>query len=273
MPKVPPAFAGSIPATYQRYLGPYIFEPYAADLAARLDPSGIKTVLEIACGTGSVTAHLRKRLGEDARLVATDLNPDMLAIAKRTVPDPGIEWELADAQTLAFDDNYFDRVVCQFGLMFVPDRARAMTEIYRVLKPGGQLLMNTWDKLENNPAFYMADRLVAQYFPAEPPLFFHLPFSMHDEKELASLVGDAGFTDCRISLVKKEGVSASAAGTATGILEGTPIYTTINQRNPGFLPLLKKNLETELAARFGAAPMVSPMQAWVVEAKKVIFIT
>jgi ubiquinone/menaquinone biosynthesis C-methylase UbiE len=266
MSNVPPAFAGSIPDKYERYLGPYLFEPYAIDLVARLEPAGIKTALEIACGTGRVTAHLRASLMEDTRLVATDLNPDMIAIAKKILP--GIEWGQADAQALAFDDNYFDCVICQFGLMFVPDKARALAEAYRVLRPGGHLLLNTWDQLENNPAFYMADRLVTQYFPEDSPSFFHIPFSMHDKDELRSLFENAGFGDCRISLVKKEGVCASAADAATGMLEGTPIYTAINDRNPGLLPSLKKELENLLARRFGAAPMVSPMQAWVVEAKK-----
>jgi len=271
MSNVPPAFAGSIPDKYERYLGPYLFEPYATDLVARLEPAGIKTVLEIACGTGRVTAHLREKLMEDARLVATDLNPDMIAIAKKILPDLQIEWSQADAQALAFDDNYFDCVICQFGLMFVPDKARALTEAYRVLTPGGRLLMNTWDKLENNPAFYMADRLVAQYFPEGPPSFFHIPFSMHDKDELRSLFENAGFGDCRINLVKKEGVCASAADAATGMLEGTPMYTAINDRNPGLLPSLKKDLGDALARSFGAAPMVSSMQAWVVEAKKSLF--
>jgi len=270
MPNNPPAFVGSIPEIYERFLGPYLFEPFATDLVTRIDPAGIESVLEIACGTGRVTRHLRERLKESARLVATDLNPDMIAIAKKIMPDLRIEWEQADAQALAFDDNYFDQLVCQFGLMFVPDKAMALAEAYRVLKPGGSLLLNTWHRLENNPAFYIADQIVSEYFPTDPPLFFHIPFSMPEPRELTSLVENAGFSNCRIHLVKKEGISTSAADTAMGMLEGTPLYMTIIERNPALLPLMKKDLESQLAKRFGAAPMISPMQAWVVEAEKTV---
>lgn len=268
MSNKPPAFTGSVPEKYDRYLGQYIFEPYAKGLAGRVRQSGVTTVLEIACGTGRVTSHLRKALLPGARLVATDLNADMIAIARKMVPDQGIEWVVADALELPFEDGCFDVVVCQFGLMFVPDKARAMDEMYRVLKPGGQILLSTWDKLEHNPAFFLADQIVSKYFPEEPPLFFHVPYSMHDEKELASLFERAGFRDHRISLVKDMGRSDSAADAATGMLEGTPIYSTINKRDPSILPVIKKELEEELGKRFGKAPMNSAMQAWVVEGVK-----
>lgn len=270
MSNVPPAFAGSIPEKYERYLGPYIFEPYAREIAARVQQGGIKAVLETACGTGRVTSHLRKTLSPDIRLVATDLNADMIAIAKRMVPEKGIEWQVADAQSLPFDDDHFDRLVCQFGLMFVPDKARVLREAYRVLKPGGVLLLSTWDKLENNPAFYIADQIVAEYFSVDPPRFFHIPFSMYEESELVSLMESAGFSNCRASLVKKEGRSDTAADVVMGMLEGSPIYTAIVERDPALLPVIKTALETELGKKFGKAPLVSSMQAWVVEGGKSI---
>lgn len=266
--KTAPAFTGSVPEKYERYLGPCVFEPYAIDLVARIRTGGIKAVLETACGTGRVTGHLRTAMPPDARLVATDFNADMITIARQMVRDQDIEWQTADAQVLPFDDNHFDIVVCQFGLMFMPDKVRALAEARRVLKPGGLLLLNTWDKLANNPAFYIADQIVSRYFPADPPLFFHLPFSLHDERQLASWIKEAGFGHCSISLVKKDCQSATAAGIATGILEGTPMYAAINERNAGLLPAMKKDLEAALAKQFGDAPMICPQQAWVIEAKK-----
>ena len=273
-----PLFSGSIPENYERSLGPYIFEPYALDLAARVGPggafrssthSGTPRVLETACGTGRVTAHLRSLLPETVELIATDLNPDMIAMAKAIVPARGIDWRVADAQALDFPDNYFDALVCQFGLMFMPDKAKALAEAHRVLKPNGRLLLSTWDKLENNPAFFMANQFVRRYFPTNPPMFFHLPFSLYEEPRLAALLAEAGFQDIRIELVKKEGRSPSAADAVTGMLEGSPMYSAINERNPALLPVLKKELTAELAGQFGDAPMVSAMQAWVVEGVKI----
>ena len=268
MPNKPPAFVGSVPENYDRYLGQFVFEPYAKELTGRIRQSGVRAVLEIACGTGRVTSHLRKALSPDTRLVATDLNADMIAIARKMVPDQGIEWAVADALELPFEDGNFDVVICQFGLMFVPDKARAISEMCRVLKPGGQILLSTWDKLEYNPAFFLADQIVSKYFPEEPPIFFQIPFSLHDEQELASLFERAGFKDHRISLVKYMGESDSAADAARGMLEGTPIYSAINARDPALLPVIKKELEEELGKRFGKAPMIGALQAWVAEGVK-----
>src|ERR1700744_2424347 len=101
-----PAYSGSIPENYDRYLGPYLFEPFAIDLAARVPVDGITDVLEIACGTGRVTAHLRNALPA-AEIIATDINPDMLATARARVDESGksgISWQTADAQQLPFGD-------------------------------------------------------------------------------------------------------------------------------------------------------------------------
>jgi SAM-dependent methyltransferase len=78
------AFAGSVPANYERYLGPFLFEPYALDLVSRLQDKKYPDILEIACGTGRVTAHLARSVKHDT-ITATDLNPDMITIAKEIV--------------------------------------------------------------------------------------------------------------------------------------------------------------------------------------------
>src|SRR4051794_14861952 len=119
-------FAGSIPAAYDRYLGPMFFQPYAEDIAARLNVGPNSSVLELACGTGIVTRVLRDRLPATARLIATDLNEGMMQIAAEKFTQSNVvEWKQADATRLPFDDGSFDTVVCQFGLMFFPDKPLA----------------------------------------------------------------------------------------------------------------------------------------------------
>jgi ubiquinone/menaquinone biosynthesis C-methylase UbiE len=116
-------FEGSIPASYDRYLGPTLFEPFAKDLAARLPNKQLTNLLEIACGTGILTRRLRDTLAPEAQLVATDLNPGMLAFAQgKFGANKNLKWQEADAGALPFDDGSFDAVVCQFGVMFVPDK-------------------------------------------------------------------------------------------------------------------------------------------------------
>src|SRR5438128_697292 len=136
------SFTGSIPSNYDQYLGPFLFEPYAIDLVKRLPHQGLKNVLEIACGTGRVTQHLVGELADDGNLIATDLNPDMITLARQKVSDGRIRWQAADAQQLPFGDNTFDAVVCQYGVMFFPDKPKAFAEAHRVLKNGGKFIFN-----------------------------------------------------------------------------------------------------------------------------------
>src|SRR5438067_1269268 len=140
------AFEGTVPARYDQFLGPALFEPYALDLIERVQNKPMNKILEIACGTGRLTRHLISALPEGDRLTATDLNSDMIEIAKRTVKDNRISWQVVDAQNLPFADNSFDMIICQFGVMFFPDKVTAFKEAYRVLKPEGLFIFNTWDE-------------------------------------------------------------------------------------------------------------------------------
>jgi ubiquinone/menaquinone biosynthesis C-methylase UbiE len=136
------ASIGSIPQIYDRLLVPMIFEPYARDLAERIKGHNPADLLETATGTGVVTGALASLL-PDTRIVATDLNEPMLAQAKARLADHHqITWQQADALALPFDDERFDIVVCQFGVMFFPDRVEGYSEARRVLKPGGRFFFN-----------------------------------------------------------------------------------------------------------------------------------
>jgi len=146
--KADTVFSGSIPALYDKYLGPLIFEPYAEDLAQRLSTLDAARVLEAAAGTGIVTRALLHALPGSVAIVATDLNQPMVDHAAAQVSSGRVTWQKADAQSLPFPDSVFDAVVCQFGVMFFPDKRQAYREARRVLKPGGRFIFNVWDKLE-----------------------------------------------------------------------------------------------------------------------------
>src|SRR5262245_53857754 len=133
-------FTGSIPELYETYLIPLIFEPYAVDLAARLGSRRVTRVLEIAAGTGVVTRALAAALPDAARIVATDLNQAMLDEAAARGTRRPVTWRQADAMHLPFEDAAFDAVVCQFGVMFFPEKPGAFAETRRVLAPGGIFL-------------------------------------------------------------------------------------------------------------------------------------
>src|SRR5438093_11320004 len=134
-------FSGSIPAAYDRYLGPMLFQPYAENLASRLQVAKNDSVLELACGTGILTRVLRTRLPSTAELIATDLNEPMFRrAAAKFRKDEAVQWLQTDACSLPFGDPSFDAVVCQFGIMFVPDKSLAAREAPRVQNPARRTL-------------------------------------------------------------------------------------------------------------------------------------
>jgi SAM-dependent methyltransferase len=261
-------FLGSIPENYDRYLGPVLFEPYARDLAGRLEVKPAARVLEIACGTGIATRHLRGRMPPQAVLVATDLNEPMLEHARRKLAGTrGIEWRQADASALPFPDASFDAVPCQFGLMFVPDKAAALAEFRRVLVPGGALLLNVWDSLERNTFGRVAHETIAGFFPVDPPTFYEIPFGLWRTDELRALVAGAGFEDVRIEPVALPGLSPSAGDLARGLVEGNPVINAIRERG-GVEP--RRVVEAVAAAvkrEFGDDPVRVPLHAFVLTAR------
>src|SRR5260221_7698003 len=135
-------FVGSIPEHYDRGLGPVLFADFADEMAGRVAAFAPRRVLETSAGTGIVTRRLRDLLPPETQIVATDLNPPMLDVARaKFAPGERLEFERADATALPFPDQAFDAVVCQLGVMFFPDKEKSYRDAYRVLAPGGRYLL------------------------------------------------------------------------------------------------------------------------------------
>jgi hypothetical protein len=122
-------------------------------------------------------------------------------------------------------------VVCQFGLMFVPDKPLAMREMRRVLRSGGTLPLTTWDDIARNPASQLLDELAFAELPADPPMFMQVPFSMPDPAELRALADAAGFTRVTVETVAKSGEASSAADLAIGFVRGNPLWNQLVERD------------------------------------------
>jgi SAM-dependent methyltransferase len=223
------AFTGSIPALYDRCLGPMLFEPYAQDLAARAAALAPGRILETAAGTGIVTAALAAAI-PDAEIVATDLNQAMLDVAAARGLPARVSLQPADAQALPFPDAGFDLLVCQFGAMFFPDRVLAYREARRVLRPGSRFLFNVWDSLAHNPVSARMGDAVAALFPDDPPSFYRrVPFGYHDTAQIEADLRAAGFADIAIETVTRVSrVDARAA--AIGLCQGSPMGNEIEAR-------------------------------------------
>jgi len=249
-------FVGSIPEKYDAYLGPFLFEPYAADFVRRMALGEEERLLELACGTGILTRRIAAVLPGSARLTATDLNPPMLEYARRKLPpDARLEWRVADATKLPFPDAAFDRVVCQFGVMFFPDKLAALRETLRVLKPGGEFSFNVWDSPQKNSYVELADAVVAGFFPGNPPTFFQVPFGYYDQDVIRSTMVEAGFTEIRFSEVALESQTPTAMDAAVGLVEGCPLIVGIQERGVTDPRPIVEAVAKKLAFAFGDAPM------------------
>ena len=265
MPDSNAAFVGEIPQNYDRYLGPALFQPYAADLVARLDSP--ENVLELACGTGIVTRQLRDRLIPGAKIVATDLNESMLSYAKQKFEtSETIDWKQADATDLPFADQTFDAVLCQFGMMFFPDKEQAAREVFRVLKPGGVFLFNVWDAIEENDLPHIAHTIISKFFNDNPPNFYELPFSFHDADKIELLLAQAGFRHIECSIVSMTAEAVSAREVTRGLVHGSPVIGAIRERDESQIPAIENAIASQVAAQCGEAPVHARMRAVVCSA-------
>ncbi len=261
------AFTGSIPAVYDRYLGPLIFQPYAKDMADRLAGFADGRVLETTAGTGVVTRVLARTLPERVAIIATDLNPPMLDFAAARNRTRRVTWQQADALALPFADGEFDAIVCQFGFMFFPDKTLAFREALRVLKVGGRLLFSVWDRIEQNEFTHVVDQTVAGVFPDDPPGFLaRTPHGYHDAELIHRELRLAGFRGIDIDTVERRSRAPSARDPAVGFCQGTPLRNEIETRNPNRLVEATDATARAIAARFGAGPVEGKIQAHVITA-------
>lgn len=260
-------FQGSIPALYDRYLGPLIFAPYAADLAARLADLRHGSVLETAAGTGVVTRALAAALPQEVAIVATDLNQAMLDHAARELVSDRVTWRQADAQTLPFPDGTFDAVVCQFGAMFFPDKPRAFAAAARVLKPGGRFLLSVWDRIEENEFADVVVGAVAALYPDNPPMFLaRTPHGHHDAAALEGLLRAAGFGATKVDSLTLESRAPDALAVAIGYCQGTPMRGEIEAQGAAALATATQVATDALTARYGPGPIVGRIRAHVITA-------
>lgn len=260
------AFAGSIPRLYDEYLVPLIFEPYAADLLNRLRSRSLSSVLEIAAGTGVVTRALASGLDDNVSILATDLNQAMLDHASARRTSRAVQWRQADAMGLPFRDAEFDAVVCQFGAMFFPDKAKAFSEARRVLRPGGVFIFNVWDRIAENEFADIVTTALESMFPEDPPRFLpRTPHGYHDPSAMKRDLASGGFRkSAQIATVAARSRAESPRAPAIAYCQGTPLRNEIEARAPSRLAEATEVAAKAIAERFGSATVDGKIQAHIV---------
>jgi SAM-dependent methyltransferase len=256
-------WAGSMPEAYDRWLAPSVFRPFARELARRAARLAPRKVLEIAAGTGVLTNELITALPA-AEVTATDLNAAMVEFGSRQAP--GAEWRQADALDLPFDDDRFDLVACQFGVMFFPDKPAAFAEVRRVLAPGGALLFTTWGDVGTHGFAVALVAGIKRAFPDDQPAFVAaVPHGYFDLDQVVADLAAGGMGDLSTETVTLDGHADSAADLAAGFCTGTPLRMEMAAR--GDLAAGTRAVAAEMTARLGAGPVTAPMTAYVVQAR------
>lgn len=178
-----------VPALFAQFTGPVLS-------AAKVAPGD--RLLDVACGTGVLARAARDSVGRDGTVTGLDLNPAMLAVARRTV---GVDWRQGAAERLPFEGESFDVVVSQFGLMFFVDRAAALSEMARVLEPNGRAAIAVWASLDENPGYAAMVNLLDRLFGKAVADALRAPFALGDRQLVADLVTCAGFRDVEVAQV------------------------------------------------------------------------
>jgi ubiquinone/menaquinone biosynthesis C-methylase UbiE len=224
------AFAGASVAAMQAYdtIIARLFTPWAHDLIDRLSPPAGCAALDVAAGPGTVTHVLAERIGRDGRVVAADISPAMLEIArsKPVVDDwAPIEWIEAPAVPIPVPDDSVDIVTCQQGLQFFPDKTAALIEMRRTLRSGGRAGLSVWTRVEDQLFGYLRDA-VARVVSAEVAERYLGPFLLTGE-QAADHARAAGFENVELERVTLPAVLAGGVHELFGTLPAAGIAPDI----------------------------------------------
>jgi SAM-dependent methyltransferase len=181
---------------YEALFVPALFEVWTRHL---VDGAGLEAgghVLDVACGTGVLARKALHRVGENGRVAGADPAPGMLAAAREI--EPAIDWLLCGAEDLDVEDESFDSVISQFGMMFFRDRQKSVDEMFRALKPGGTIAIAAWRSVDHNPAYADIIALLEDQVGTVAADALRLPYSLGDADVVMAVIENSGFSDISV---------------------------------------------------------------------------
>lgn len=189
--------SGSAAEIYDQFFVPALFGEWASPLCDTADIRSGHAVLDIACGTGATTREAAARVNPAGRITGLDRNDGMLAVARARAPE--IEWIEGLAEELPFADGSFDAVLCQFGLMFFDDRAQALRQMRRVVRPGGKIAVTVWDDAATSPGYDGMISLIDEMFGEAAANALRAPFVLGNKQAVTSVLDEGGLTGATVT--------------------------------------------------------------------------
>ena len=261
-------FTADVARFYDTTLVPLMFDPYAKDLAARVKALEPKDVLEVACGTGVVTRALASTLPDTCTITATDLSEAMVSYGRVVGTSRPVNWQQADVMSLPYEPESFDAVVCQFGVMFFPDRVAAYQQVRRVLRKGGTFLFNVWTELEYNEFAEVITEALRERYPENPIEFLaRTPHGHGSVSEIERDIRAAGFETCSLEIRDDISTAASPEHVAVALCQGTPVRNEIENREPGGLERVTAAAAGAIRQRYGEGRISARISAVVASAR------
>ena len=249
---------------YESCFVPAIFCAWASPVA---DAAGIRTgnrVLDVGCGTGVLAREALRRVGREGQVVGLDLNEGMLAVAART--EPRIEWRQGDAASLPFEDASFGAVVSQFALMYFPERATSLSEMWRTLAPGGRLAIAAWAPLGHARGYQILVDIATRLCGGEAAEVLAAPFVLGDRAELAKLLVDSGISGADVTLHEGSIRFPSVKEFIRIEVKGSPLAGMVSDDALENLAAESEKALAEFVVASGE--IVMPMDAHIVTASK-----
>ena len=240
----------AVPVAYEELLVPRMFVPWGKLLLAKAQLAEGDSVLDVACGPGTVARLAAEGVGPEGKVTATDISPPMLEIARakpKTANHAPIEYVESPAAPLKVDDASFNVTVCQQGLQFFPEKVEAIKEMARATRPGGRLAIAVWGSLQQCPIWGEVYAGLQETVPAAIADMMKAPFSLGDAQQLTALAEEAGLSDIKIKTCSLPLTFERGVDQAIRVLDATPLAPQIAALPSETQHTMVENLQTRLA--------------------------
>lgn len=251
---------------YEQHMVPAIIAAWVPALVELLSLRPGQSVLDVACGTGSVTRHILGQVGSEGHVVGLDVNSTMLEMANRIAPE--IEWREGNVLELPFPEGEFDAVVCQQGLQFFPDKPKALREMHRVLDPNGTLALALWCTIETSPGHHALARGLERHVGLEAATLMYNVFGLGEAKTIRDLLEDAGFREVEIRREERMARFPAQDDFTTYVVMGSVLGRTGVQVSDEALKAVIEDVRETLRPYVQPDGLIFPMQAHLVRATK-----